>query len=255
MFDYTRVAVEKIVEDLKKNIRRFSVGMQVFMIAYLVCAVVFKIFDIATVGNFYANVVLLVLSVAYLIFDLVFAKRLLEGSRLAKKITERTIKWGKLLTKGYVLGITIYGIYTATKATNPIAVILATLMIITFTLQVLFEIITSIIVDKKDLLFDAWKQDIEDIKRPATEVGNFFKRITGQEVEERPKPNGNIRMLGKRIEAKKQAKKEEKERLKAERKESKKSKRKVTVTDLPLDEVSATEDTAKTKKKNRKGEV
>lgn len=242
MFDYTKVAIEKIVEDLKRLIKLFSIGMQIVTLAYFSSAIIFEIFDVCSIGNFYANCALLVLSLAYLTFDLIVAKRK-DGFRLAKKITTRTLKWTKIFIKGYTLGVTIYGIYTATASATPIAVILATLMIIIFVLQVLFEILTAIIVDKKDLLLDAWKQDIEDIKRPAVEVGNFFKRITGHEPIERTKPNGNIKMLAKRIEKKREQKKAEKERLKQERLAKRRGE---TIGDLS--EVAVTEDSKKRKK-------
>ncbi len=244
MFDYTKVAIEKVVEDLKKLIRLFTVGMQVITLAYFALAIVLEVFEVCSIGNFYANIALFIISLAYLIFDLIISNGKREGSRLAKKITTRTLKWIKILIKGYTLGVTIYGIYTATTSATPIAVILATLMIIIFVLQVLFEILTAIVIDKKDLILDAWRQDIEDIKRPAVEVGNFFKRITGQEPIERTKPNGNIKMLDKRLAKKREAKRLAKERLKEERRANRRG---AQIEDLS--EVAVTEDNSKKTKK------
>jgi len=80
-----------------------------------------------------------------------------------------------------------------------ISIILTTLMIVTWVLEVLLELIIMIIEDKKDLLVDAFNKDIEDIKKPVTKVNNFIRKIRGEEVIEEINVSKNIRILEKKI--------------------------------------------------------
>lgn len=192
MFKYTREAVDKIIDDFRKLSRFFKYSSQIFTVTYLVYAI------IANVGNLYANIILLSLFIAYTIFDLVIDEK---ENRLVEKVVRRTYKWLRISIKAFTLGILIYGIYTATTSTSPISIILATLMIIVWVLQVLLELVIMIVEDEKDLVVAGLKKDMDDIKRPVTEVGNFFKRVTGQEVVVNEEEDSReIKILKKRME-------------------------------------------------------
>jgi hypothetical protein len=196
MFKYTREAVDKIIDDFRKLSRFFKYSSQIFTVTYLVYAI------IANVGNLYANIILLSLFIAYTIFDLVIDEK---ENRLVEKVVRRTYKWLRISIKAFTLGILIYGIYTATTSTSPISIILATLMIIVWVLQVLLELVIMIVEDEKDLVVAGLKKDMEDIKRPVTEVGNFFKRVTGQEVVVNEEEDSReIKILKKRMEKRKE---------------------------------------------------
>jgi hypothetical protein len=82
---------------------------------------------------------------------------------------------------------------------------MATLMIIVWVLQVLLELVITVFEDEKDLVLAGIKKDIDDIKRPVSDVGNFFRRVAGQEVHiyEEDEPR-EIKILKKRMEKKKQ---------------------------------------------------
>lgn len=196
MFKYTREAVDKIIDDFRKLSRFFKYSSQIFTVTYLVYAI------IANVGNLYANIILLSLFIAYTIFDLVIDEK---ENRLVEKVVRRTYKWLRISIKAFTLGILIYGIYTATTSTSPISIILATLMIIVWVLQVLLELVIMIVEDEKDLVVAGLKKDMDDIKRPVTEVGNFFKRVTGQEVVVNEEEDSReIKILKKRMEKRKE---------------------------------------------------
>ena len=195
MFKYTREAIDKIIDDFKRLSKFFKYSSQIVTVVYLTYALIFN------VGNLYANIVLLVLFVGYSIFDFIIDEK---ENRYIEKIIRRTYKWLRIGIKAFTLGVLIYGIYTATTNASPITIILATLMIIVWVLQVLLELVIMIVEDEKDLVVAGLKKDIDDIKRPVTEVGNFFKRVTGQEVHSyEQEESREIKILKKRMEKRK----------------------------------------------------
>ena len=196
MFKYTREAINKIIDDFKLLSKVFKYSSQTITVAYLTYSI------IAKVGNFYANLILLILFLSYTIFDFVVSD---EENKFFKKVVRRTINWLKLSIKAFTLFILIYSIYTATTNPSATTIIFATLMIIVWVLQVLLELVIAVVEDEKDLVVAGLKRDIEDIKRPVTDVGNFFRKVTGQEVytQEEDEPR-EIKILKKRMEKRKQ---------------------------------------------------
>ena len=80
-------------------------------------------------------------------------------------------------------------------------------MIILWIIQVLLELVIEVIENKIDFVVAGWNQDIEDLKKPATVVGDVFKKITGQEVSPAPEKSREIQILDKRIAEKQKSKK------------------------------------------------
>lgn len=199
MFKYTRTAIDIIISDIKKFSTIFNYGSLIFTSAYFIYALVTK------TGNFIANIILASLFVGYTIFY--FITRSME-MKTAKKVVKRSYKWIKIVIKTFTLGAMIYGIYTATTNVTPISIILATLMIILYVLQILLELACEIVEDKKDLLVEAVAKDMEIVTRPVSAVGNFVKRIKGEEVVvEEKEPSRELKILEKRM-AKNKLKKE-----------------------------------------------
>lgn len=198
MFKYTRAAIEMIIEDINRYSKIFKYGSLIFTTAYFIFAL------ISQTGYFVANIILASLFVGYTIFEFATAK---VNWKDAKRIVKRSYTWIKLGIKAFTLGSMIYGIYTATMNVSAISTILATLMIILWILQVLLELVVEIIENKIDLIVAGWNQDIDDMKKPATVVGDVIKKITGQEVEPAPTKCKEIIALDKFIESKKKAKK------------------------------------------------
>ena len=199
MFKYTRTAIDIIITDIKKFATIFNYGSLIFTSAYFIYALVTK------TGNFIANIILASLFVGYTIFY--FITRSME-MKTAKKVVKRSYKWIKIVIKTFTLGAMIYGIYTATTNVTPISIILATLMIILYVLQILLELACEIVEDKKDLLVEAVAKDMEIVTRPVSAVGNFVKRIKGEEVVvEEKEPSRELKILEKRM-AKNKLKKE-----------------------------------------------
>lgn len=199
MFKYTRTAIDIIISDIKKFSTIFNYGSLIFTSAYFIYALVTK------TGNFIANIILASLFVGYTIFY--FITKSME-MKTAKKIVKRSYKWIKIVIKTFTLGAMIYGIYITTTNVTPISIILATLMIILYVLQILLELACEIVEDKKDLLVEAVAKDMEIVTRPVSAVGNFVKRIKGEEVViEEKEPSRELKILEKRM-AKNKLKKE-----------------------------------------------
>ena len=199
MFKYTRTAIDIIISDIKKFSTIFNYGSLIFTSAYFIYALVTK------TGNFIANIILASLFVGYTIFY--FITRSME-MKTAKKVVKRSYKWIKIVIKTFTLGAMIYGIYITTTNVTPISIILATLMIILYVLQILLELACEIVEDKKDLLVEAVAKDMEIVTRPVSAVGNFVKRIKGEEVViEEKEPSRELKILEKRM-AKNKLKKE-----------------------------------------------
>lgn len=100
------------------------------------------------------------LYVAYTVFQLVTLKR---NNKKLKKRVARTYKWARLLLKALTLASTLYGIYIASTAVDGISLILATLTIIIWVIQVLLEVLTIVIEPKIRLLTAGLVEDTKTI--------------------------------------------------------------------------------------------
>lgn len=209
MFDYTKTAVNKIGDDFKKFFYRYQIVAQLVYIAYLIYALV------QNKGAWYVNGLLLLLSAAYFVFFVVATRK--EAKSVLKKRVKRVFTECKRLIKFYTLCVMLYGVWQTATDADPLSVVLSALMIVGWVLQILFEVILKFFLDKANFLLEAAKADAESIAKPVKNVGNFFKRVTGQEVEERKEPTKHRLLLNEMVEKyreKRKAEKEEKKRRK-----------------------------------------
>ena len=144
-----------ILNDFKKLCKIFKYGSLVFTAVYFIVALILQI------GNVIANSILATLFVAYTIFDFVASKKNIKKT---KKIVKRSYKWVKIAIRAFTLASMIYGIYIATTAVSAISIIIATLTIIMWVLQVMIEIVIEVIEDKWELLYQSIQKDIAGIK-------------------------------------------------------------------------------------------
>ena len=231
MFDYTKTAWNKITEDFKRLLFFIGLIMQLLYIAYLIYAL------IVGVGIFIANVFLLGVSTAYLIFWLVMSKKETADDKQTKKRIGKVFKRCKQIIKLVTLGIAVYGIYTTASNVTPLSVVITALMIVGWVLQTLCEIVFHYVVKKGEFLFEGFKADIDNVKKPVTAVGNFFKKLTGKEIEP-PKQRTQTRLwLDEKVAENRLERKERKQQEKIEKKLAKKQekigKREIAVTETP----------------------
>ena len=217
MLDYTKTAVEKVVSDFKKLDYLRNVATQILYIGYLCYAL------IAGAGIALVNAVLLVLSFAYFIFFLIVTTGKADKAKVkTKKIVKKIFTRCKQIIKLFTLGVMIYGIYATTTHVTPLSVVLSAFLIVGWVLQVVFEVVLNFFVARANFLLEGLKADVETITKPAKTVGNFFKKITGQEIEPEKERSKTRIWLDNKVAETKAEKREEKARTKQDKRNAKK---------------------------------
>ena len=212
MLDYSLTAFNKIKNDFLRIKRFFDVVAPLFTIAFLTYSVIKT--AIAKDFMFWVNAVSLTLTVAYYIFHLVVTfrktdKELKKAVKTVYKICVRTIKC-------FTLAVAIYGLWLSIDNLDPLTLILTMLSLVGWLLQIFLDIIMFVINRYAQFIKEAILADIEEIKKPITNVGNFFKKMTGKEIEEK-----EVSKTRAKLDAMVSERKEEIKNLKAEAKEQK----------------------------------
>ncbi len=217
MFDYTKTAVAKVVSDFKKLDYIRNIATQILYIAYLLYAL------IAGAGLMLANGILLFLSVAYFIFFLLVTTGKTNKSKAkTRKIVHRVFTRCKQLIKLFTLGVMIYGIYATTTHITPLSVVLSAFLIVGWVLQIVFEVVLRFFVNRANFLLEGLEADIETITKPAKTVGNFFKKMTGKEIEPEKERSKTRIWLDNKVAENRAEKKELKAQTKRDKKQAKK---------------------------------
>jgi hypothetical protein len=217
MFEYTRVAIKKIIDDIKKFVYTFHFSSHLFMIAYLVYSLIMQ------KGVLWLDIPMLAVCLAYFVFFLVVSNKRKDKSKKKLYATlENIFQRSKLVIRFFSIAVLVYGMCITIDQVSHFAIITLALSVIGWILAVLLEIIQTIIEKKCEFIIEAFQADIEPITNFATKTGNFFKKISGQETTPTPSntpPTKNRELLDKLVDefreekanakvAKKQAKKE-----------------------------------------------
>ncbi|MBQ8291258.1 MAG: hypothetical protein IJX88_01935 [Clostridia bacterium] len=216
MLDYTKAAFNKTVEDIKKCTFLFSIVAHVFTIAYLLYTI------IARSGALWANIALLAITVAYFVFFLILSRG--ETSKTKKRVKStvtRIFKRCKLFIKFLTLAVLVYGVYVTAGNVQPLSVVLLAFTLVGWVLQVLLEIVSTVIERRVKFFLEALEADWQTMTAPIKTAGNFFKRLSGKEIEEAPEPTKNRLILDQMVAAAKEKKAEEKKAAKQAKREEK----------------------------------
>ncbi len=216
MLDYMKAALKKTFSDLKTVGYWISASTQIIYVAYLIYALV------AQTGIVYANAALLTISVSYLIFFFCttsFGKHP-DGKPMGKTVKTVCTVLKKCITL-FTLGVAVYALIQTAKDVQLVPLLFTALMIVGWVLGVAFELIIRFVSNRVDLITTALEADIEQVTKPFRSVGNFFKKATGQEIEQPKEPNKHRVFLDKVV----AEKKEEEKRQKIEEKQLKKEKK------------------------------
>ncbi|MBQ8320122.1 MAG: hypothetical protein IJX81_04510 [Clostridia bacterium] len=195
MFDFTKAAIKKTIDDFKKVTYLTNVLTQLVYLVYLVYAFFFGN------GNPIVSGILAGISLVYFLFFLIATKfgKAIDGRENLKRPVAFIYRWSKRLIALYNIGVMLYGLTLTAKSVTPFALIMNAMMIVGFLLGVVFEVIGYIVKKRAQLFIDGFEEDIAVIKQPVKNVGNFFKKMTGQEIEEEaPKSKSeekNLRIL------------------------------------------------------------
>jgi hypothetical protein len=83
-------------------------------------------------------------------------------------------------------------------------------MIVAWVLQILFEVLLRAIAKKAQFILEGLEEDYKQLTKPVKSVGNFFKKMTGKEVEAESPPSENILILQEEVKKEKERKHTEK---------------------------------------------
>lgn len=223
MLDYTKAIFSKTKKDLDTALTVFQFGTQILYIVYLICI----LFTSSPIWYLYLS--LLIVSVAFFVFDLVtrsgirslrelgipffgtneHKKRLYRTKK--KRSNIRRIKFCISHTlKLLVLASSLYPIIVSPFDVHPIHIICTTAMILLWIMQIVLEILRMIFTGRLELFYEAMHADIEFVTKPVTGVKNVFKKIVGKEVEEPAAPTKERLFLDELVAQRKEEKKEKK---------------------------------------------
>lgn len=230
MLDYSMAAFKKIKNDFLRIKRVFDIIIPLFPIAFLTYSV------ITQTGIFWANVISLALAVAYYIFHVIVTFR--SGNKDLKKTVKTLYKICVRVIKFLTLAISLYGLWVSMENVNPLSMLLTISSLVGWLLQVTLDIILHIINSYATFLKEAIMADVEELKKPITKVNNFFRKMTGKEVEEpevSPVREKLDRLVEEHREEKKEQKRQKREQKRQDRQEKKQSPREeeAAATDAP----------------------
>lgn len=210
MLDYTKAAIQKTVDDFKRidHVRNFAT--QILYIAYLIYAL------FAGAGIWWANAALLAISTAYFVFFMIVTKE----KKALKKTVARIFTRCKQLIKLVTLGIMVYGICATTKHVTAPSVVFSAFLIVGWLLQIVFEVVFRFFINRAQFILEGIEADYEQLVKPAKTVGNFFKKLTGKEVEPEKEKSKQRLWLDKKVAENKISKEEEKREKKRSKKQA-----------------------------------
>lgn len=216
MFDYTKMIFEKTVKDVKAVAYLSNIAMQALYLIYLVYAL------IAKTGFWYVNASLLALSTAYFIYFLHSSNHERKNKLLDKKVRKVYTRI-KQAIKLFPLAVALYSLYLTIENVNVFTLISTTFMLITWLLQLIFDVLATIIGNRIDLFKEAIEADVSELTKPVKSVGNFFKRVTGQEIEDEKAPSKTRLWLDEKITDYRESKAEKKRLEQEEKRQQRKS--------------------------------
>ena len=222
MFDYTKAAIVQTINDLKRLFYVIGLCTQIIYIAFLIYSLV------TGAGIFAVNAILAVLSIAYLVFHLVTTKfgkdpDAKECKRL-KKSGKELMKWLKRALRLVTITFAFIEIFS-TDTPDTLSVILSAFMVIGWVAEILFDFIIKILTNRYRFIMDGLELDIDEITKPFKNVGNFFKKMTGQEVAPEKELTKNQIYLKESVLLQREEKTQQREEIKLKKSEEKQRKK------------------------------
>ena len=232
MLDYTRAIFNKTQKDLEKSLTFFQFGTQVIYIAYLI----YLLFVPNSI--WYLHLTLLIISIAYFVFDIITSnainaiksekislfkksaarEKLAREKRLKNKV--RKIKFYlSHIIKLVVLSSMLYPIIVSPSVVHPLSVMCATVMILLWVIQIIFEVLRAILEGRGELFMEAIRADFEAVSKPINAVKSTINKITGKDPEPTPEKNKDRIYLDNLVSEQKAEKMQKRAAEKAERNE------------------------------------
>ena len=177
MLKYTKASVNMLIEDCKRIAKVVKYVSLVYTILFLSYQVISGFIAGDKLAVTIINAVLLCTFILSTISEYVLDKAEKKG---AEKVVKNIYKWFKTAAKAVTLGFSVCEV--AFGPVEPLQIILVTLMILLWIVSFAAQLIAQIVTARAEIILVAFKQDIDDIKRPFTAVSNTFKKLTGREV-------------------------------------------------------------------------
>ena len=158
MFSNTFLLLSKTVREIKAFVCFVTVFADLVTIGYLIYA------TFSGSGILPLNIALACVCLLHLIFYIATYNSKDKGVKQARGVVFDITRRSKLIIKTVTLAVNIYGIYISAQSADAIAIILATLSIIMWILQLLFEIVYSFVKHKLELLKASLSADLVSVK-------------------------------------------------------------------------------------------
>ena len=227
MLDFTKAAIKKTIADFKKFVYVITVITQAVYLVYLIYALC------TGAGKLAVNIAMLTVSASYFVFFLCVTEfgKSPDGKKELKKTGNLVFKWCKRLINLYSLGVMLYGLYATTQNVSWLSVLLSAFMVVSWVLQLVFDVFFRILELRVKFLLEGLEADVAKLMQPAKTVGNFFKKITGKEVEPEKPLTKNQEMLKAMVDEEKEEKKARKKQKSLFGRKKKEAQKEIAPTD------------------------
>ena len=217
MLKYTRATLWKFLVDLK------SAGHVISLIFYSFSCI-YPIFSIFMKnGYLFANIILSLFATSYLVFYIVTYNKNTKDDKDKKDTARAVYKWCKRGISLLTLCITVYSVYFASKDTDFFTLLYPVFMVVMWVVDLVFAIATIYLESRIDLLCSAFAMDVEGVKR----VGNFFKTVVGDEIDDDPVAPKTRTALEKIAQKHGEVREEKREQRQVDKKERNRKRREV----------------------------
>ena len=164
MLDNTRKVFDDTVKELRLSAFLTTVLSQLVVVAYLIYAVTKEI------GNAALNIAMAVISLIYALASTVVYFVNDKQRRKALKEIQNNTRIFKFAAKTLTLAVSIYSIAISADKVDAIAIILATLSIVLWLVQLILEISTAYVKYKSNVFMDSFKKDFAPVISACTKV-------------------------------------------------------------------------------------
>jgi len=220
MFECTKIALKETENDLKKVDYIRNLLSQIIFLCHTIYQIVLNFIDKFVLWQLILYSIFTLLTFIYLIFTLILTdyKNFKIKSTPYQKF-EKGFKILKRIVRIYSLIMAISATCNLANNVNAFNLIITALLIVSFVLQIVFEILIKIIQTRVNYIIDALKADIDVAFNPVNKVLTFFGK------KEESKESKNQKILKLKAEENKMEEKAEKKANKQKEKNEKKLKK------------------------------
>ena len=209
MLDYSKAALKQVESDFKMLVHLLTLSGLVTYLIYIVYALV------TNAGEGWINITLGAATLSYLVYYLTCYY--ITGVDSDSRRVGKSYKVFKLAMKAISLLTAIYGIYNTAGRVSAVSVIITSLMVVVWILQVLFELVSYFVRTRLRLIVEGLEADFENMIKPLTAARDFARKIVGKPVAEKKTPSKLRVFLDEKVKIIRERRAEEKREKKREK--------------------------------------